>query len=114
MMKKKCVDQRFDLGFKLGRVDYKRAAEVRKQRRLAQIEGREPNEDQIEISLIHITFPQSAHVIKAENELESLRKEFIGTTINYLERFKEEDHKEDPKGRENPLKLLSQLTIGTL
>lgn len=53
-------------------------------------------------------------MIKAENELESLRKEFIGTTINYLERFKEEDHKEDPKGRENPLKLLSQLTIGTL
>jgi len=53
-------------------------------------------------------------VIKAENELESLRKEFIGTTINYLERFKEEGHKKDPKGRENPLKLLSQLTIGTL
>jgi hypothetical protein len=40
-------------------------------------------------------------VVKAENELESLRKEFIGTTIHYLERIKEEDL----KGRENPLKL---------
>ena len=46
--------------------------------------------------------------------MESLRKELNGATINYLEGFKEEDHKEDLEARENPNELLPQLTIDTL
>jgi hypothetical protein len=46
--------------------------------------------------------------------LESLRKELNGATINYLEGFKEEDHKRDLETRKNPHELLPQLTIDTL
>jgi len=45
VIKMKCADQRFDLGFKPGKADFKRAVELKRERRLAQIEGREPNED---------------------------------------------------------------------
>jgi hypothetical protein len=37
--------------------DYKRVAMIKKEKQLAQIKGREPNEDRIEISPIHVTFP---------------------------------------------------------
>jgi hypothetical protein len=46
--------------------------------------------------------------------LESLRKELNGATINYLEGFKEEDHKRDLETRKNLHELLPQLTIDTL
>jgi hypothetical protein len=35
----KCTNQRFGLGFKLGKKNYKRATKAKKERRLAQIEG---------------------------------------------------------------------------
>jgi len=35
----KCTNQRFGLGFKLGKKHYKRAVKAEKERRLAQIEG---------------------------------------------------------------------------
>jgi hypothetical protein len=40
--------------------------------------------------------------------LESLRNELNCVTINYLEGFKEEDHKGDLEARENPHELLPQ------
>jgi len=43
-----------------------------------------------------------------------LRKELNGATINYLEGFKEEDHKRDLETRKNLHELLPQLTIDTL
>lgn len=46
--------------------------------------------------------------------MERLRKELNGATINYLEGFKEEEHKKDFEVRENPNELLPQLTIDTL
>jgi hypothetical protein len=42
---------------KPGKADFKRAAELKRERRLARIEGREPNEDHIQIPPIHVTFP---------------------------------------------------------
>lgn len=57
MMKMKCVDQRFSLGFKPRRIDYKRAVNIKKERRLTQIEGNWLNKDEKEIPPIHITFP---------------------------------------------------------
>jgi hypothetical protein len=57
MMKMKCVDQRFSLGFKPRRIDYKRAVTIKKERRLTQIEGNRLNKDGKEIPPIHITFP---------------------------------------------------------
>jgi len=114
MMKMKCVDQRFSLGFKPRRIDYKRAVNIKKERRLTQIEGNRLNKDGKEIPPIHITFPWFSHVIRVEDELESLRKELNGATINYLEGFKEEDHKRDLETRKNPYELLPQLTIYTL
>ena len=73
------VYKRFGLGFKLRKVDYKTTVEIKKERTLARSEGINPKEDGIEILPIHIIFPQSAHVIKVEDELESLRKEIDGT-----------------------------------
>jgi len=67
-----------------------------------------PNKDGIEIPPIHITFPWFAYVIRVEDELESLRNELNCVTINYLEGFKEEDHKGDLEARENPHELLPQ------
>ena len=74
VIKMKCADQRFGLGFKPGKADFKRAAELKKERRLARIEGREPNEDQIKIPPIHMTFPQPTQVIQAEGEVERISK----------------------------------------
>ena len=79
MIKVKYVDKRFGLGFKPRKVDYTTMIEIKKDRRWARIEGINSKEDGIEILPIHIIFPQSAHVIKVEDELESLRKEIDGT-----------------------------------
>jgi hypothetical protein len=42
---------------KPGKTDFKRAAELKRERRLARIDGREPNKDHIQIPPIHVTFP---------------------------------------------------------
>jgi hypothetical protein len=45
VIKMKCTDQRFGLGFKPGKADFKRAAEIIREKRVAWIERREPDED---------------------------------------------------------------------
>ncbi|XP_073268737.1 uncharacterized protein [Populus alba] len=110
VIKMKCADQRFGLGFKPGKADFKRAAEIRREKRIARIERREPDEDRIEIPPIHVTFPRSAYVIKTEDYEGELRKEFNGATINYLEYGGEQDLKEEDNAHEQ----LPQLTIGIL
>jgi hypothetical protein len=47
VIKMKYTDQRFSLCFKPKKEDFKRAAEFKRERRMAQIEGKEPNEGQI-------------------------------------------------------------------
>jgi hypothetical protein len=110
VIKMKCADQRFSLGFKPGKADFKKAAEIRREKRVARIERREPDEDRMEIPPIHVTFPRAAYLIKTEDYEEGLRKEFSGATINYLENVSEQDVKEE----ESPHKQLPQLTIGVL
>ena len=110
----KSADQRFDLGFKPGKTDFKRAAELKKERRLARIEGREPNEDQIQIPPIHMTFPRPTQVIKAEGEVERINKEFSGTTIHCLEEVIIQEPNRGLEAKESPDEVLPQLTVDAL
>jgi hypothetical protein len=114
IIKMKCVDQRFDLGFKPRKEDFKRAAEFKREMRLARIEGREPNEGRIQIPPIHVTFPRPAQVINGEGEIKRMNKEFSGATIHYLE----EINKQEPQGsfedEESPYEELPQLTVSAL
>jgi hypothetical protein len=109
-IKMKCADQRFGLGFKPRKTDFKRAAEIRKEKKVARIERREPDENRMEIPPIYVIFPRSAYVIKTEDYEGGLRKEFNGVTINYLEKAGEQDLKEEDSTHEQ----LPQLTIGVL
>jgi hypothetical protein len=106
ILKIKCADQRFGLGFKPRMKDYKRVAMIKKEKQLARIKGREPNEDRIEISPIH--------VIRTEDELKSLGKKFNDITNNFLEGFKEEDHDGDFEARKDTHKMIPQLTINIM
>ncbi|KAL3570669.1 hypothetical protein D5086_027918 [Populus alba] len=72
IMKIKAVDQRFGLGFKPKKDDYQRAARIKRERRLARMEGRKPKEEDIVIPPIHVSFPKSAYVMKPENMMEVL------------------------------------------
>jgi hypothetical protein len=114
VIKMKCADQRFGIGFKPRKMDFKRAIESKRERRLAQIERREPDEDRIQIPPIHITFPRPAQMINAEGEIERMSKEFSGATIHYLE----EINKQEPQGgfedEESPYEELPQLTVSAL
>jgi hypothetical protein len=91
IIRMKCVDQRFDLGFKPRKEDFKRAAEFKREMRLARIEGREPNEGRIQIPPIHVTFPRPAQVINAEGEIKRMSKEFSDATIHYLEEINKQE-----------------------
>jgi hypothetical protein len=48
-IKLKSVDQRFGLGYKLKKDDYKQVAQIRKEARMARIEGRELEEEEFVI-----------------------------------------------------------------
>ena len=74
VIKMQCDDQRFDLGFKSRKTNFKIAIEAIKEKRVTQIEVREPNEDWIRIPPIHLTFPGPPYVIRDEDEVERLRK----------------------------------------
>jgi len=114
VIKMKCADQRFSLGFKPRKADFKRTIESKRERRLARIERREPNEDQIQIPPIHVTFPRPAQVIKVDGEIEKVSKEFSGAAIHCLEGI----NKQEPQGgfedEESPFEALPQLTVGAL
>jgi hypothetical protein len=64
VMKLKTVNQRFELEFKSRKKDYTRVTKITRERRLACIEGREPNKGRMEIFPIQVTFPRSVCVMK--------------------------------------------------
>lgn len=68
----------------------------------------------IEISHIHVMFPWLAYVIKVKDESESLRKKLIDAIINNLKGFKDKDHDEGLKTREESYEMLPKFTINTL
>ena len=114
VIKLKCTDQRFSLGFKPRKADFKKAIESKRERRFARIERREPNKDQIQIPPIHVTFPHPAQVIKVDGEIEKVSKEFSGTTIHYLEGINEQESQRGFEDEESPFEALPQLTMGAL
>jgi hypothetical protein len=85
MMKIKDDDQRFGLGFKPKKDDHKRAARIKRERRLARMEGKKPEEEDIIIPPIHVSFPKSAYVMKLENMMEVLGQKLAVMDINNVE-----------------------------
>ncbi|XP_073259781.1 uncharacterized protein [Populus alba] len=112
-IKMKGADQRFGLGYKPKKEDHRWAASRRRERRMARIEGREPEEEKLEIPPLRVTFPKAAYVMQPNEGVESLGQELSNISINTLE----EDNMEggDMKmvaGEED--EALPQLTIHTM
>nr|XP_034891077.1 uncharacterized protein LOC118030913 [Populus alba] len=112
-IKMKGADQRFGLGYKPKKEDHRWAASRRRERRMARIEGREPEEEKLEIPPLRVTFPKAAYVMQPNEGAESLGQELSNISINTLE----EDNMEggDMKmvaGEED--EALPQLTIHTM
>ena len=85
MMKIKAADQRFGLGFKPKKDDHKRAARIKRERRLARMEGKKLEEEDIVIPPIHVSFPKLAYVMKPENIMEVLGQKLVVMDINNVE-----------------------------
>ncbi|KAJ6884344.1 hypothetical protein NC652_031366 [Populus alba x Populus x berolinensis] len=115
IMKIKTVDQRFGLGFKPKKDDYQRAARIKRERRLARMEGRKPEEEDIVIPPIHVSFPKSAYVMKPENMMEVLGQKLAFMDINNVEEGEGKGWNSDdePKTAKED-ELLPQLTVHSL
>ena len=68
-MKLKYVDQRFGLGYKPKKDDYKRVTKIKRGAKMAKIEGRGPKEEELIILPLQTTFPKHTQVIKSDNEM---------------------------------------------
>ena len=65
-------DQRFGLGYKPNKEDHWWAAGWRRERKIARIEGREPEEEKLEIPPFSVSFPKAAYVMQHDKRVESL------------------------------------------
>jgi hypothetical protein len=102
-IKLKSVDPRFGLGYKPKKDDYKRVAQIRKNARMARIEGREPKEEELVIPPLQVSFPRATEVI---------RSGIIDLHINTLESQEEKQIEEaDLKVKDEVLPHLSIHTI---
>jgi hypothetical protein len=72
IIKLKAVEQRFGLGYKPKKEDYKRAAGARREKRMARIEGRNPEEESLAIPPIRISFSKAAYVMQPDKGHENL------------------------------------------
>ena len=70
IIKLKAAEQRFGLGYKPKTEDYKRVDDARREKRMARIEGRKPEEENFAIPPIKVSFPKAAYVIQPEKGLE--------------------------------------------
>ena len=115
IMKIKDADKRFGLGFKPKKDDYQRAARIKRERRLARMEGRKPEEEDIVIPPIHVSFPKSAYVMKPENMTEVLGQKLAFMEINNVEEGEGKGWNSDdePKTAKED-ELLPQLTVHSL
>jgi hypothetical protein len=86
----KYVDQRFGLGYKPNKEDHRWAAGRRSERRMARIEGREPEQEKLEIPPLRVSFPKVAYVMQPDKRAESLGKELSNMSINTLKENKVE------------------------
>ena len=85
MTKLKVAEQRFGLGYKPRKEDYQRAAVARREKRMARIEGRKFEEENLFIPPIRVSFPKAAYVIQPDPEHESSLQKLSSMSINIVE-----------------------------
>jgi hypothetical protein len=68
LMKLKCVNQRFGLGYKPKKDDYKRISRIKKEVIIVKIEGRELEEEELTIPSLQTTFLGPTQVISSHDE----------------------------------------------
>ena len=79
------------------------------------MEGRKPEEEDIVIPPIHVSFPKSAYVIKPENMMEVLGQKLAFMDINNVEEGEGKGWNSDDKPKTAKKdELLPQLTIHSL
>jgi hypothetical protein len=64
------------------RKDYLRVVERKREERMARIEGQDPNDEEIDIPLIHSTFPRLAYVILPSDEVKNMNMVFVEGHVN--------------------------------
>jgi uncharacterized Fe-S cluster protein YjdI len=84
--KLKAAEQRFGLGYKPKKEDYQRAAMARREKRMARIEGRKPEEEDLVIPPIRVSFPKAAYVIQPDPGHESFLQKMSSMSINIVEK----------------------------
>jgi hypothetical protein len=99
----KSVDQRFGRGYKPKKDDYKRVAQIRKEARMARIEGIEPEEEELVIPPLQVSFPRATKVI---------RSGIMDLHINTLE--SQEEKQIEEADLEVKDEVLPQLSIHTI
>jgi len=92
VMKLKCDDQRFRLGYKPKKDDYKCITRIKRGARMAKIESQEPKEKELIILPLRTTFSRPTQVIRFKNEMLKI----IDLHIRALE-CKDEEHIEEVK-----------------
>jgi hypothetical protein len=108
-----CADQRFGLGYKPNKDGHRWAAGRRRERRIARIEGREPEEEKLEIPPLSVSFPKAVYVMQHDKEAESLGQALANMSINTLEENEVEgDVMKTVAGKGD--EALPQLTVHTL
>ncbi|XP_061979625.1 uncharacterized protein LOC133700079 [Populus nigra] len=86
----KCANQRFGLGYEPKKEDHRWAAGRTRERRMVRIQGREPEEEELEIPPLRVSFPKAANVMQPDKDSESLGQKLSTMDINTLEKDKEE------------------------
>ena len=86
IIKLKAAEQRFGLGYKPKKEDYKRAIGTRREKRMARIEGRKPEEESLAIPPIRISFPKAAYVMQPDKGHGNLLQKLSSMNINTLEK----------------------------
>jgi hypothetical protein len=65
LIKLKCANQRFGLGYKPKKDNYKWVTQIKREAQMARIEGREPEEEELVIPPLQVSFPRATEVIKS-------------------------------------------------
>ncbi|XP_073261302.1 uncharacterized protein [Populus alba] len=113
IIKLKAAEQRFRLGYKPKKEDYKRAAGARREKRMARIEGRKPEEESLAIPPIRISFPKAAYVMQPDKGHGNLLQKLSLMNINTLKEDQVKDLAEKIESERRDEEL-PQLTIHTL
>ncbi|XP_073261997.1 uncharacterized protein [Populus alba] len=103
LIKPNYANQIFGLGYKPKKDDYKQVTQFKREARMARIEGREPEEEELVIPPLQVSFPRAAEVI---------RSGIIDLHINTLE--SQEEKQIEEADLEMKDEVLPQLSIHTI